>query len=110
MKSHPSILRDFTVDRRVGLLSVVALLVGTGAAALAVFLLRGIALATNLFYYHRFGSAPVSPAGSPLGPWMPFVPVLGGMIVGLMATTVQTRFVGMAFLKQSNRSCLEGCA
>ena len=85
MKSHPSILRDFTVDRRVGLLSVVALLVGTGAAALAVFLLRGIALATNLFYYHRFGSAPVSPAGSPLGPWMPFVPVLGGMIVGLMA-------------------------
>ena len=74
MKSQPSILRDFTVDRRVWLLSAVALAVGTGAAGLAVLLLRCIALATNLFYYHRFSFVAVSPAGSPLGPWMPFVP------------------------------------
>ena len=85
MKSHPSILRDFTVDRRVWLLSVAALAVGAGAAGLAVALLRCIALATNLFYYHRFSSQVVSPAGSPLGLWMPFVPVLGGLIVGFMA-------------------------
>jgi hypothetical protein len=52
MKSQPSILRDFTVDRRVWLLSAVALAVGAGAAGLAVLLLRCIALATNLFYYH----------------------------------------------------------
>ena len=32
MKSQPSILRDFTVDRRVWLLSAAALVVGTGAA------------------------------------------------------------------------------
>ena len=85
MKSQPSILRDFTVDRRVWLLSAVALAVGAGAAGLAVLLLRCIALATNLFYYHRFSFAAVSPAGSPLGPWMPFVPVMGGLIVGFMA-------------------------
>ena len=85
MKSQPSILRDFTVDRRVWLLSAVALAVGAGAAGLAVLLLRCIALATNLFYYHRFSFAAVSPAGSPLGPWMPFVPVIGGLIVGFMA-------------------------
>ena len=85
MKSQPSILRDFTVDRRVWLLSTVALVVGAGAAGLAVALLRCIALATNFFYYHRISSQTVSPAGSPLGLAMPFVPVVGGLIVGFMA-------------------------
>ncbi len=86
MKSRPSALRDFTVDRRVWLLTVTALFIGTGAAGLAVLLLRAIALATNAFYYHRLSLAPVGPAGSPLSPWiMPFVPVAGGLLVGLMA-------------------------
>jgi len=57
-------LRDFTVDRRVWLLTAVALVIGTGAAGLAVLLLRAIALSTNLFYYHRFSFAMVGPAGS----------------------------------------------
>jgi chloride channel protein, CIC family len=80
------VLRDFTVDRRVWLLSGVALVIGTGAAALAVVLLRAIALATNAFYYHRLSLAMVGPAGSPLSPWiMPLVPVAGGLLVGLIA-------------------------
>ena len=86
MKSRPSALRDFTVDRRVWLLSGVALVIGAGAAGLAVLLLRAIALATNAFYYHRLSLALVGPAGSPLSPWiMPLVPVVGGLLVGLMA-------------------------
>src|SRR6202048_5108507 len=85
MQSKPSALRDFTVDRRVWLLSVVAIGIGVCATALAVLLLRCIALSTNLFYYHRFSSTPVSPAGSPLGHWMVVVPVVGGLFVGLMA-------------------------
>jgi len=85
MNSQPSVLRDFTVDRRVWLLSAAALVIGTGAAGLAALLLRCIALSTNLFYYHRFSLAPVAPAGSPLGLWMPLVPVAGGVLVGLMA-------------------------
>src|SRR5271155_3193247 len=44
-----------------------------------------IAVATNLFYYHRLSTVAVSPAGSPLGYWMVVVPVLGGLLVGLMA-------------------------
>ena len=48
--------------------------IGVCATALAVLLLRCIALSTNLFYYHRFSLAPVSPAGSPLGYWMLIVP------------------------------------
>src|SRR3984957_14577563 len=85
MRSEPSILRDFTVDRRVWLLSGVAIGIGACATVLAVLLLRCIALFTNLFYYHRFSTVAVGPAGSPLGYWMVLVPVVGGLIVGLMA-------------------------
>lgn len=86
MNAKPTGLRDFTVDGRVWLLSGVAVVIGAGAAGLAVFLLRAIALATNLFYYHRFSLAPVGPAGST---WphavLLLVPVVGGLMVGLMA-------------------------
>jgi chloride channel protein, CIC family len=86
MKSRPSALRDFTVNRRVWMLSGVALVIGTGAAALAVLLLRAIALATNLFYYHLLSLAIVGPAESPLSIWlMPLIPIVGGLLVGLMA-------------------------
>ncbi len=85
MQSESSALRDFTVDRRVWLLSSVALVIGVGATFLAVILLRLIAISTNLFYYHRFSSVSVSPAGSSLGYWMILVPVLGGLLVGVMA-------------------------
>ena len=86
MRSRPSALRDFTVDRRVWLLTGVAAAIGAGAAALAVFLLRAIAFATNIFYYHRISLAMVGPAGSTEAPWvMTLVPVIGGIIVGLMA-------------------------
>jgi chloride channel protein, CIC family len=85
MKSEPSALRDFTVDRRVWLLSGVSIGIGACATGLAVLLLRLIALSTNLFYYHRLSAATISPAGSPLGHWMVVVPVVGGLIVGIMA-------------------------
>jgi chloride channel protein, CIC family len=86
MKSRPSALRDFTVDRRVWPLSGVAIVIGIGGAALAVLLLRAIALATNLFYYHRLSLETVGPAGSTLPHWlMPIAPVVGGLIVGLIA-------------------------
>jgi chloride channel protein, CIC family len=86
MKAHSSELRDFTVDSRTWTLSAVACLIGACSAALAVLLLRAIALATNIFYYHRISLAMVSPAGSTEPHWeMLLVPCVGGLIVGLMA-------------------------
>ena len=85
MKAESSVLRDFTVDRRVWLLSGVALIIGIGATFLAWALLALIAISTNLFYYHRLSKIAVTPAGSPLGYWMVIVPVLGGLLVGWMA-------------------------
>jgi len=85
LQSEPSLLKDFTVDRRVWLLSGVSIGIGVCATILAILLLRCIALSTNIFYYHRFSVASVSPSGGPLGHWMVVVPVVGGLIVGLMA-------------------------
>jgi chloride channel protein, CIC family len=86
MRSRPSGLRDFTVDHRTWGLSAVAIVIGVGGAGLAVVLLRAIALATNIFYYHRISLAMVGPAGSTESLWiLPLLPVIGGLIVGLMA-------------------------
>ena len=86
MRARASELRDFTIDRRVWLLTAMAVVIGTGAAGLAILLLRTIALATNLFYYHRVSLALDGPAGSTLATWIrPLVPVVGGMLVGLLA-------------------------
>ena len=85
MRSEPSILRDFTVDKRVWLLSGVSIGIGICATLFAVLLLRCIAFSTNIFYYHRLSATAISPAGSPLGPWMVLVPVVGGVLVGLIA-------------------------
>lgn len=86
MKSHSSGLRDFTVDRRVWLLTGVAALIGVAGAIWAVLLLRAIAFFTNIFYYHRLSFAMLGPAGSTELGWVRMlVPVVGGVIVGLMA-------------------------
>ncbi len=85
MKAESSALRDFTVDSRVWLLSGIALIIGGGAAFLAAVLLKLIALSTNLFYYHRLSTTTVSPAGSSYGYWVVLIPVIGGLLVGLIA-------------------------
>ncbi|SPE26859.1 Cl-channel voltage-gated family protein [Candidatus Sulfotelmatomonas gaucii] len=86
MRSRPSALRDFTVDRRVWLLTGVAAVIGVAGAIWAVILLRAIAFFTNVFYYHRFTLAMVGPAGSPEAAWIRMLaPIVGGIIVGLMA-------------------------
>ena len=85
MRSEPSILRDFTVDKRVWLLSGVSIGIGICATIFAILLLRCIAFSTNIFYYHRVSFTTISPVGSPLGYWMVLVPVIGGLLVGLIA-------------------------
>lgn len=95
MISRPSGLRDFTIDRRVWLLCAMALVIGSGAATLAVFLLHAIAFATNLFYYHRLSFAMVGPAGGVWPRWItPWIPVAGGILVGLMARYGSDRIRG----------------
>jgi len=76
---------DFSADRRLIQLSTISIGIGIAASLVAVVLLKLIAWFTNLFFYHQLSLTPRGPAGSPLGLWMIIVPVIGGLIIGLMA-------------------------
>lgn len=78
-------LRDFTTTWRVLPITGLALVIGVVSAYVAVALLKLIGFFTNLFFYQRFSTDFVSPAGHHLGWWAVVVPVIGGIIVGLMA-------------------------
>ena len=54
-------------------------------SGVALILLRLIALFTNLFYYGSLSFVERAPAGHHLGWWSVLVPVVGGLIIGLMA-------------------------
>lgn len=78
-------LRDHSADRRMVLLALAALPVGAGGAAGAWALLKLIAFATNLFWRAHLSAAPVA-MGIGVAPAMILAtPVLGSVIVGLMA-------------------------
>ncbi len=86
-RHHPleDTLGDFTADTRVVTLAGMAALVGVISAFVALALVRLIGLFTNLAYFHRFDMSFTSPSTNALGLWAAGVPVLGGVIVGVMA-------------------------
>lgn len=87
-------MSDFTVTPRVLRITLLAIPIGAAGACFALFLLRLIALFTNLFYYGRLATTATSPSGHHLG-WMAvFVPVAGGVVVGLMARYGSDRIRG----------------
>jgi H+/Cl- antiporter ClcA/CBS domain-containing protein len=73
------------VDRRVVTVSGVAVLVAVAAALVAQLLTALIALITNLAFYGRFAFTPASPAHNHLGLAVVVVPVVGALVVGVMA-------------------------
>jgi H+/Cl- antiporter ClcA/CBS domain-containing protein len=73
------------VNRRVVVISLVAIVIAAGAGLVAQALTRLIGLITNLSFYGRISFAFSSPAYNHLGAWVIVVPVIGGIIVGLMA-------------------------
>lgn len=73
------------VDRRVLMLSIAAVGVGALAAYSARALTALIGLVTNVAFYGRFSTVLSSPAQNHLGGFVVLLPVLGGVIVGLMA-------------------------
>jgi H+/Cl- antiporter ClcA len=81
---HPRRLADYSADYRMILLTAMATVAGTGGAFSAWALLKLIALATNVFWYGNLSFAPAVIADrTPL--LLLAVPVVGGLIVGLMA-------------------------
>ena len=78
-------LGDFRTDRRMLLLTALALPVGAISALVAKALLWLIAVITNGVFFHRYSPALPSLAHQPLGPWVVAVPVVGALVIGLMA-------------------------
>ena len=87
-------LGDFTMTPRAFFISALALGIGFVGAWVALALLRLIGLFTNLFFFQRWGSALVSPAANRLGWWEVAVPIVGSLIVGLMARYGSERIRG----------------
>lgn len=95
-RRQPSLktLGDFTTTVHVVPISLVAIVIGLISTFVAWFLMKLIGLVTNLAYYHRFDTSFVSPAGNHLGVYAIAVPVVGSLIVGLMARYGSERIRG----------------
>jgi H+/Cl- antiporter ClcA len=83
--AHSDRLADFRTDRRVLLLCALALPIGVIGAFVAKALLWLIAVFTNAAFFHRLSAAAVTLQGHHFGWWGVVVPVLGGLVIGLMA-------------------------
>jgi H+/Cl- antiporter ClcA/CBS domain-containing protein len=73
------------IDRRTIGMSAAAIVIAIAAALIAVLLTHLIGLVTNLAFYGRLSTAWVSPTTEHLGLGVVFVPILGAVVVGLMA-------------------------
>ncbi|HEX8905788.1 MAG TPA: chloride channel protein, partial [Longimicrobiaceae bacterium] len=73
------------VDRRTVWICGIAILVAIAAGFVAELLTRLIGLITNLAFYGRVEARFTSPAANHLGPWVIVVPILGALVVGVMA-------------------------
>jgi H+/Cl- antiporter ClcA len=79
LAEHPPL-----VDRRVFTICILSILLAVAAAAIAELLLRLIYLITNISFHGRFSAELAEPTNA-IG-WLTFiVPVIGGLIVGVMA-------------------------
>lgn len=79
-------LADFVVDRRMLLITALAVPIGALAAGAAWCLLRLIGLVTNLVFYQRWAVGLVAPGSHPHPWWLLLgAPVAGGLVVGVMA-------------------------
>ena len=87
-------LGDFTANARLLLLSSVAIIIGIISAYVAVALLSLINFFTNLFFFQRFSIAAASPAEHMLGGVVVIIPIIGGLVIGLMARYGSDRIRG----------------
>lgn len=78
-------LADHSADRRMLALAMAALVIGTGGAVAALVLLKLIALATNIGWYGHVSFAPVAIGPAAQGWRTLAVPVVGSLVIGLMA-------------------------
>ncbi|HEY6619613.1 MAG TPA: chloride channel protein, partial [Steroidobacteraceae bacterium] len=77
--------RDFTANWRLLGMAAIAAPIGFVSTVAAFGLLALIRLFTNVFFFQTFSFANHSPALNHLGLWVIPIPVVGGLLIGLMA-------------------------
>jgi H+/Cl- antiporter ClcA/predicted transcriptional regulator len=77
--------RDFDGNSRLILIASIAAVVGALSTVTADLLLHAIRFFTNLFFLQKLSASFTSPAANTLGPWVIVVPVIGGLVIGLIA-------------------------
>jgi CIC family chloride channel protein len=77
--------RPSLVDGRVVFLCGLSVALALAAGVVAAVLTRVIGLVTNASFFGRVSTAMAAPSAARLGVWVIVVPVIGGLIVGLMA-------------------------
>jgi chloride channel protein, CIC family len=87
-------LGDFTATPRLIAISLIATAIGVIGAYVAQALLMLIGLFTNLFFFQRLSTELVTPDTHTLGPWVIAVPVIGALIIGIMARYGSDRIRG----------------
>ncbi|HXW18803.1 MAG TPA: chloride channel protein, partial [Candidatus Acidoferrales bacterium] len=78
---HPAPISGY----RMGMISLLAAAIGSFAGLIAYLLYDLIGLLTNLSFYHEWSFHFRSPEHTQIGLWVIVVPVIGGLIVGIMA-------------------------
>ncbi|MBV8636199.1 MAG: chloride channel protein [Burkholderiaceae bacterium] len=77
--------RDFATDHRLLRIAVIAAVIGLISTGGAWLLLHLIRFFTNLFFFQTLSAEFHSPADNTLGPLVIILPVIGGLIIGLIA-------------------------
>jgi H+/Cl- antiporter ClcA/CBS domain-containing protein len=96
------------LDRHTVRLGCMGLGLGVIAALCAQVLVRLIALITNLAFYGKLSLANTSPALNHLGLWVIGVPVIGGLLVGIMARYGSRAIRGHGIPETMEKVLLEG--
>lgn len=78
-------LSDFTRDKRIIMLSAMAVVIGAMSALVAKILIWLINVITNISFFQTFSSASLLPETNHLGLVVIVVPAIGGLLIGLMA-------------------------
>lgn len=83
--SHYDSRRDFNGESRLLFITSIAVVVSALSTCTAYLLLHLIHFFTNLFFFQTLSDNFISPADNTLGAWVIAVPIIGGIIVGLIA-------------------------
>lgn len=93
METHPTNAekRD---EARIGLITLISVGIGFGAGLIAFVIYHLIGLLTNLFYYQRISFIFATPDHNSLGLFVVLMPIVGGLVAGLMIKYGSTKIIG----------------